>query len=47
MTKTVWDQDKITLRFPKLEEDTSADVCVIGAGITGACIAYQLQKEGA
>lgn len=46
VTETVWDQHKLTYRFPKLEEDTTADVCVIGAGIVGASIAYSLQKEG-
>src|SRR4051812_46648588 len=33
-------------RFPSLEEDATADVCVIGAGIAGLTTGYLLQKEG-
>jgi glycine/D-amino acid oxidase-like deaminating enzyme len=32
--------------FPRLEADTVADVCVIGAGIAGMCAAYMLAKAG-
>jgi glycine/D-amino acid oxidase-like deaminating enzyme/nitrite reductase/ring-hydroxylating ferredoxin subunit len=33
-------------RQPVLAEDTGADVCVIGAGISGLTIAYLLAREG-
>ena len=32
--------------FPKLGGDTRCDVCVIGAGITGITLAYELSKNG-
>ena len=32
--------------YPSLEEDISTDILIIGAGITGALIAYKLIKEG-
>jgi len=32
--------------FPKLEEDLSVDVVIVGAGITGITAAYLLSKEG-
>ncbi len=32
--------------FPKLGGDTRCDVCVIGAGITGVTLAYELSKNG-
>lgn len=47
ITRTVWGQQKLEQSFPKLKEDISADICVIGGSITGASIAYSLQKEGA
>lgn len=31
---------------PKLEGHESADVCIIGAGITGITLAYLLTKHG-
>ena len=47
VTETAWDQHKVSYKYPPLTQDASADVCVIGAGIFGACIAYSLQKAGA
>jgi len=32
--------------YPALQKDISTDILIIGAGITGALIAYQLLKEG-
>ncbi|KAK4924006.1 hypothetical protein LTR66_016482, partial [Elasticomyces elasticus] len=32
--------------FPKLEQDTEADVLIIGSGISGTSIAYELVKQG-
>ena len=46
VTETAWDLHKRDYKYPPLTQDASADVCVIGAGITGACIAYSLQKAG-
>ncbi|MFS8981147.1 FAD-binding oxidoreductase [Cupriavidus necator] len=34
------------LSRPPLDRDTSCDVCVIGAGIAGLSVAYQLAAEG-
>lgn len=31
--------------FPRLSSDINCEVCVIGAGITGVCLAYLLAKE--
>ena len=47
VTETAWDLHKRDCKYPPLTSDASADVCVIGAGITGACVAYSLQKAGA
>ena len=33
-------------RYSALSEDTDADVCVIGAGIGGLSVAYELASEG-
>lgn len=33
--------------FPSLDRDIRTDVCVLGAGITGALVAHALAKEGA
>jgi glycine/D-amino acid oxidase-like deaminating enzyme len=33
-------------RFEPLTEDAEADVCVVGAGIAGLSVAYQLTKAG-
>ena len=35
-----------TYEYPQLKEDLKADVCVIGAGMDGLSIAYQLAKAG-
>ncbi|MEO7325075.1 MAG: FAD-binding oxidoreductase, partial [Dokdonella sp.] len=32
--------------FPVIEEDVECDVLVVGAGITGALIAWHLQRDG-
>ncbi|MEJ2059985.1 MAG: FAD-binding oxidoreductase [Gammaproteobacteria bacterium] len=36
----------LTLDFPALEEDINVDVCVVGAGITGASTALHLAERG-
>lgn len=45
-TKSVWMQTAEVPSFPPLEENTTADVCVIGAGIAGMMTAYELTKAG-
>jgi ribulose 1,5-bisphosphate synthetase/thiazole synthase len=32
--------------FPKLDKDLNTDVCVVGSGISGTSIAYELVKQG-
>lgn len=34
-------------QYSQLAGDATADVCVVGAGIVGLSIAYNLQKNGA
>ncbi|EIE23568.1 DAO-domain-containing protein [Coccomyxa subellipsoidea C-169] len=46
LARTVWDQEKQAYKFPSLKENLSADVVVIGAGISGLSIAYNLSKQG-
>ncbi|CAK9217581.1 unnamed protein product [Sphagnum troendelagicum] len=43
---TVWDQQDQKVQYPKLQKDVSADVVVVGAGIAGLSVAYNLVKEG-
>ena len=43
---TLWQATVDMPEFPRLEADTVADVCVIGAGIAGMCAAYLLAKAG-
>jgi heterodisulfide reductase subunit A-like polyferredoxin len=46
LRRTVWDQDKLKVEYKKLEQDMTTDVVVIGGGIAGLNIAYNLVKEG-
>lgn len=46
MHNPIWSQTSSAPRFPQLEGDGTADVVVIGGGITGATAAYLLQKQG-
>ncbi|XP_024538060.1 uncharacterized protein LOC112348921 [Selaginella moellendorffii] len=43
---TVWDQDQQLPKYPRIAKDESADVVVVGAGIAGMNVAYNLIKEG-
>jgi glycine/D-amino acid oxidase-like deaminating enzyme/nitrite reductase/ring-hydroxylating ferredoxin subunit len=46
LRETVWHQQDQKVTYPKLEKDASADVIVVGAGISGLSIAYNLLKAG-
>ena len=46
MEKSLWIEDSKSTNYPKLEKKETADVCIIGAGITGAVTGYLLAKEG-
>lgn len=45
-TTSVWMASTDGEPFPPLAEDTSADVCIVGAGIAGMTTAYLLAREG-
>jgi glycine/D-amino acid oxidase-like deaminating enzyme/nitrite reductase/ring-hydroxylating ferredoxin subunit len=42
----VWIDDTQIQKFPKLQRNISADVLVVGAGVTGITAAYLLKKAG-
>ncbi|KAG2430485.1 hypothetical protein HXX76_010008 [Chlamydomonas incerta] len=39
-------QEGLRARYPRLEQDVSADVVVVGAGLSGLCTAYRLLRAG-
>ena len=45
-TTSVWVETAGTPRYSKLDRDTGADVCVVGAGISGLTTAYLLAVAG-
>lgn len=45
-TKSLWVQTAEIPTFAPLAEDSRADVCIVGAGITGMMTAYGLAKAG-
>ncbi|CAN5728299.1 FAD-dependent oxidoreductase [soil metagenome] len=45
-TTSVWMATSQVPHFTPLKEDTEADVCVVGAGITGLTTAYELARQG-
>jgi glycine/D-amino acid oxidase-like deaminating enzyme/nitrite reductase/ring-hydroxylating ferredoxin subunit len=42
----VWYEGAEALQLPPLDGDTSCDVCIVGAGITGLTLAHQLVAAG-
>src|SRR5262245_13885571 len=44
--KSLWMATGAVPQLPALREDTSADVCVVGAGIAGMTTAYTLSRCG-
>lgn len=46
MTNSYWIDSASLPEFPKLEENIDAQVCIIGAGITGLSTGYYLAKNG-
>ncbi|HET7843438.1 MAG TPA: FAD-dependent oxidoreductase [Xanthomonadales bacterium] len=45
-TTSLWHQQTPSLERPPLEGDRSASVCVVGAGIVGLSVAYELVRAG-
>lgn len=45
-TTSVWMETESTPRFPKLDQNITTDVCIVGAGIAGLSVAYELSKAG-
>jgi len=43
---TTWERADPGLSFPQLQQDASADVCIVGAGMSGLCCAYELIVRG-
>lgn len=46
LRRTVWDQQDLQVAYPKLEQDMITDVVIVGAGIAGLSVAYNLVKAG-
>lgn len=42
----MWDQDKCQPKYPKLTSSEEADVVIIGGGIAGLSVAYNLVHDG-
>lgn len=47
LATTCWGTEQLKQQYPQLAEDTDADVCVVGGGISGLTTAYLLAKAGA
>src|SRR3954466_4821220 len=46
MTQSIWQATASIPSRPPLEDHVTADVCVVGAGIAGLSVAYQLARAG-
>ena len=46
VTGSLWLLDGERLERPRIEGDVRADVCVVGAGVAGLAVAYELPREG-
>src|SRR5687767_1613601 len=44
--RSLWQSTAETLSLPPLAGDASADVCIVGAGIAGLSVAYELSLAG-
>lgn len=44
-SRSMWESIQLP-SFPTLEKDLSTEVCIVGAGIAGLSVAYQLAKRG-
>ena len=45
-SQPVWDVESPLQEFVKLREDLRTEVCVVGAGIAGMSVAYELSRAG-
>ncbi|HVX57442.1 MAG TPA: FAD-binding oxidoreductase, partial [Candidatus Saccharimonadales bacterium] len=45
-TESVWQRTEPLTDSPALREDITADVCIIGGGIAGLSVAYELSLAG-
>lgn len=43
---TTWERVEAPLAFTPLQADATADVCIVGAGMSGLCCAYELITRG-
>ncbi|KAG0612532.1 hypothetical protein M758_6G034900 [Ceratodon purpureus] len=46
LRRTAWDQQDLQVEYPKLDQDKTADVVIVGAGIAGLSVAYNLVRAG-
>src|SRR5213594_4555257 len=44
---SIWLDETVPDEYPLLDEDTTADVAIVGAGIAGVAMAYHVSRSGA